>query len=154
MQYPRRSRMLDRMRRGEKVISFKLNFSCPRAVEMLGLYGFDAVWICQEHVPTDHSTMEAQIMAAKAHDIDCVVRVAKGSYSDYIRPLEADASAIMIPHLMSLEEAKQIVYHTKFHPIGRRALDGGNADGKFFALGEVREFAQGSAIKAIKQFDI
>ena len=29
-----------------------------------------------------------------------------------------------------------------------------NADGKFFALGEVREFAQGSAIKAIKQFDI
>ncbi len=134
MQYPRRSRMLDRMRRGEKVISFKLNFSCPRAVEMLGLYGFDAVWICQEHVPTDHSTMEAQIMAAKAHDIDCIVRVAKGSYSDYIRPLEADASAIMIPHLMSLEEAKEIANTVRFHPIGRRPVDGGNSDGLYCTL--------------------
>ena len=134
MQYPRKSRMLERMRRGEKVISFKLNFSCARGVEMVGLSGFDAVWICQEHVPTDHSTMEAQIMAAKAHDIDCIVRVAKGSYSDYIRPLEADASAIMIPHLMSLEEAKEIAHTVRFHPIGRRPVDGGNADGLYCML--------------------
>ena len=31
-------------------------------------------------------------MAAKAHDCDTIVRVAKGSYSDYIRPLESDAA--------------------------------------------------------------
>ena len=29
------------------------------------------------------------------------------------------------------EEAKKIVYYTKFQPIGRRPLDGGNADGKY-----------------------
>ena len=142
MQYPRKSRMLERMRRGEKVISFKLNCSCPRLAEMVGLNGFDAVWICQEHVPTDHSTMEAQIMAAKAHDMDCIVRVAKGSYSDYIRPLEADASAIMIPHLMSLEEAREIAYTVRFQPIGRRPVDGGNADGLYcqFEFKEYIEF--------------
>jgi 4-hydroxy-2-oxoheptanedioate aldolase len=134
MQYPRKSRMLERMRRGEKVISFKLNCSCPRLAEIVGLHGFDAVWICQEHVPTDHSTMEAQIMAAKAHDMDCIVRVAKGSYSDYIRPLEADASAIMIPHLMSLEEAREIANTVRFQPIGRRPVDGGNADGLYCLL--------------------
>jgi 4-hydroxy-2-oxoheptanedioate aldolase len=32
---------------------------------------------------------------------------------------------------MSLEEAKQVVYYTKFHPIGRRPIDGGNADGNY-----------------------
>ena len=142
MQYPRKSRMLERMRRGEKVISFKLNCACPRLAEMVGLNGFDAVWICQEHVPTDHSTMEAQIMAAKAHDMDCIVRVAKGSYSDYIRPLEADASAIMIPHLMSLEEAREIAHTVRFQPIGRRPVDGGNADGLYcqFEFKEYIEF--------------
>ena len=31
----------------------------------------------------------------------------------------------------AVEEAKKIVYFTKFHPIGRRPIDGGNADGKF-----------------------
>ena len=75
--------------------------------------------------------MESQILAAKAHDADCIVRVAKGSYSDYIRPLEADASGIMVPHLMSLEEAKEIVRMTRFQPLGLRPVDGGNADGLY-----------------------
>ena len=46
-------------------------------------------------------------------------------------PLEADSTGIMVPHLMSLEDAKQVVYYTKFHPIGRRPIDGGNADGAY-----------------------
>ena len=50
---------------------------------------------------------------------------------DYIRPLEADASGIMIPHLMSYEEAKEIVNTVRFQPLGRRPVDGGNADGLF-----------------------
>lgn len=131
---PRRSRMLDKMRSGKKVISYKLNFSCPRSAELAAMSGFDAIWICQEHVPTDFSTMEAQIMAAKSRDCDTIVRVAKGSYSDYIRPLESDASGIMIPHLMSLEEAEEIVHTVRFHPLGRRPVDGGNADGLYCKL--------------------
>ena len=39
--------------------------------------------------------------------------------------------AALSPGTMSLEEAKEIVYYTKFHPIGRRPLDGGNADGAY-----------------------
>jgi len=84
-----------------------------------------------EHVPSDYSEVENIIRAAKLYDCDVLTRVAKGSYNDFIRPLEADATAIMVPHLMSLEEAKQIVYFTKFHPVGRRPIDGGNCDGKF-----------------------
>ena len=143
MQYPRTSRVLDKMRRGEKVISYKFNLSCPRAVEIAALAGFDAAWICQEHVPTDFAVMEAQIMAAKSHDMDCIVRVPKGSYSDYIRPLEADAAGIMIPHLMSLEEAREIAHTVRFHPIGRRPVDGGNADGLYcrFDFKEYIKFA-------------
>ena len=132
---PRKSRLLEKMRAGKKTVSYKLNLSCPRAAEIAAISGVDSIWICQEHVPTDHATMCAQINAAKAHDCDCIVRVAKGSYSDYIRPLEADASGIMIPHLMSLEEAKEIVHTVRFHPLGRRPVDGGNADGLYCKFG-------------------
>ena len=131
MPTPRRSRVLDLIRSGKKALSYKSNLSCPRVAEIAGMHGFDALWICQEHVPTDQSTMENYIRAAKAYDMDTIVRVAKGSYSDYIRPLEADASAIMVPHLMSLDEAEYISRITKYKPIGRRPLDGGNADGMF-----------------------
>ena len=131
---PRRSRVLDKMRRGEQAVSYKCNFSCPREVELIGMAGFDAVWLCQEHVPTDNGTMENMIRAAKVHGMDAIVRVAKGSYSDWIRPLEADASGIIIPHLMSLEEAKFIAHTVRFQPIGRRPVDGGNADGLYGCL--------------------
>lgn len=131
---PRKSRMLEKMRSGKKVITYKLNLSCPRVAEIAAISGFDGIWICQEHVPTDQNTLTAQILAAKAYDCDCIVRVAKGCYSDYIRPLEADASAIMIPHLMSLAEAREIVRTVRFQPLGLRPVDGGNADGMYCQL--------------------
>jgi len=131
---PRKSRMLEKMRSGKKVITYKLNLSCPRVAEIAAISGFDGIWICQEHVPTDQNTLTAQILAAKAYDCDCIVRVAKGCYSDYIRPLEADASAIMIPHLMSLAEALEIVHTVRFQPLGLRPVDGGNADGMYCQL--------------------
>jgi 4-hydroxy-2-oxoheptanedioate aldolase len=42
-----------------------------------------------------------------------------------------DAAGIMVPHVMSLDDAKEIVRLTRFHPVGRRPLDGGNADGAY-----------------------
>jgi 4-hydroxy-2-oxoheptanedioate aldolase len=75
--------------------------------------------------------VEDAVRAAKIYDVDVLTRVSRGCYSDMCRPLEGDSTGVMVPHLMSLEEAKQIVYYTKFHPIGRRPLDGGNADGAY-----------------------
>jgi 4-hydroxy-2-oxoheptanedioate aldolase len=84
-----------------------------------------------EHVPNDWLSLENQIRAARVHDIDTIVRVARGSYSDYIRPLEADATGIIVPHVNSAEEARQIVDWVRFYPMGKRPLDGGSVDGQF-----------------------
>jgi 4-hydroxy-2-oxoheptanedioate aldolase len=92
------------------------------------------VWADLEHIANDWSLIERQVWAAKAHDLDVMVRVARGSYSDYVRPLELDAAGIMVPHVMSLDDAKQVVRMTRFHPIGRRPVDGGNADGAYTNL--------------------
>lgn len=127
----RKSRVLETMRSGKAAKSIKLNLDDPRIVEIAGMCGIDAVWLDMEHVPTDWHTIDEGIRAAKIYDVDTVVRVGKGSYSDYIRPLEADASGIIIPHLMSLKEAKDIVRTTRFHPLGLRPVDGGNADGAY-----------------------
>jgi len=129
------------MRAGKPALSYKSNLTCPRVAEIIGMAGFDALWICQEHVPTDGSAMENFVRAGKAHDMDVIVRVPKGSYSDYIHPLEVDAAGIMIPHLMSLEEAEYIVHTVRYMPIGRRPLDGGNADGLFCNM-DCREYTQ------------
>ena len=127
----RKSRVLEKLRAGKVANCTKLNLSDPRVSEIAGMVGFDSVWIDMEHVPTDWSSVENHVRAGKIYDTDVMVRVAKGSYSDFVRPLELDASGIMVPHVMSLQEAKEIVRMTRFHPIGRRPLDGGNADGGY-----------------------
>lgn len=128
------SRVLERLRSGETALCTKLNLGDSRVVEIAALSGFDCVWTDMEHVPNDWSVIEKQILAAKAYGVDIVVRVARGSYSDLVRPLEMDATGIMVPHVMSLADAKTIIRQTKFHPLGLRPLDGGNADGAFCLL--------------------
>jgi 4-hydroxy-2-oxoheptanedioate aldolase len=137
----RKSRVLRKLRNSELVSCFNLKFTDTRAVEIAALSGFDCLWLCMEHVGVDYSVVEHQIQAAKIHDVDCLVRVPKGSYSDYIIPLEQDAAGIMVPHVMSEKEAKQIVRTTRFHPLGRRPTDGGNADGNYGML-PFKEYTQ------------
>ena len=130
----RESKVLRKLRAGKVATSIKLNMADPRVAEIAAMCGFDCIWVDMEHVPNDFCTIENVIRAAKNYDTDVITRVAKGCYSDYIRPFEADSTGIMVPHVMSLKEAKEIVYYTKFHPIGRRPIDGGNADGKYCIL--------------------
>ncbi len=130
----RKSRVLKKLRSGETAFSFKLNFSCAREAELASMFGFDCIWVDVEHIANDWSVVEKQVWAAKTNDTDIMVRVSKGSYSDYIKPLELDAAGIMVPHVMSGEEAREVVRMTRFHPMGRRPVDGGNADSKFLAV--------------------
>lgn len=112
----------------------KINLSDPRAIEIAGLSGVDAVWLCGEHVLNDWINLENQIRAAHLFDMDSVVRVPKGSYSEYIKPLEGGASGIIIPNVTTATEALEIVEMVRFHPLGSRAIDGGNRDGGYASL--------------------
>jgi len=127
----RHSRLLRELNAGQNPCTLKLNLNDPRIVEMAGLAGASAVWLCNEHVPNDWTNLENQVRAAKLHDLDSIVRVSKGSYSDYVKPFEMDATAIMVPHVGTADEARKIVEMTRFMPLGRRPIDGGNIDGGF-----------------------
>lgn len=127
----RPSKVLEKLRAGKVANATKVNSSDPRLVELVGLMGFDCCWLDMEHVGNSYTTIENQIYAAKSQNIDSVVRTTRGCYSNHVRPLEMDASGIMVPHVMNLEDAKQVVRMSKFYPIGRRPVDSGNSDGKY-----------------------
>ncbi len=130
----RPSRILKDSANGKLATCVKSNLHDPRVIELAGMAGFSAVWLCNEHVPGDWAAIEHGVRAAKIHDLDVIVRIAKGSYSDYIKPLECDAAGIMVPHVTSAQEAREVVDKCRFRPLGNRALDGGNVDGGFCQL--------------------
>ncbi|MCB1211872.1 MAG: aldolase [Verrucomicrobiales bacterium] len=137
----RSSRILREVRSGQKATVLKLNLIDPRIVELAGLAGASAVWLCNEHVPNDWLNLEHQIRAAKLHDLDTIVRVSKGSYSDYIKPFEADATGIMVPHISNADEARKVVEMVRCHPLGKKPMDAGNMDGLFCQI-PLTDYAQ------------
>jgi 4-hydroxy-2-oxoheptanedioate aldolase len=138
----RPSRVLQKLRAGQVVTCFKANLADSRAIEIIAMTGFDCIWTDMEHVANDWGVIEKQILAGKVFNADVMVRISRGGYSDYIKPLELDASGIMVPHIMSLQDAKNVVRMTRFHPIGRRPVDGGNADGAYCNIDILDYFKQ------------
>jgi 4-hydroxy-2-oxoheptanedioate aldolase len=135
------SRVLERIKGGYVATCTKLNTYDSRVAAIAALAGFDCIWVDLEHVPNSISDIEKLILASKAYDTDIITRVKRGSYSDLIHPLESDSTGIMVPHVMSLDDAKTIQYYTKFHPIGRRPLDSGNADG-LYGMKNTKEYME------------
>ena len=127
----RESVVLNKLRAGKTVNCIKVGLSDSRGVEIAGMCGVDCVWVDMEHATPDWDHVEKMILAGKTQNTDIMVRTPRGSYSDLIKPLELDASGIMVPHIMSAADAKNIVRQTKFHPIGRRPIDAGNNDGAY-----------------------
>lgn len=133
--------VLRKLRAGEAIWCAKTNLTDPSVIEIMGHLGIHCVWLDIEHVPIDLQTIHHQVRTAKMMGMDSLVRVAKGSYSDWIRPLEMDATGIMVPHCMSGEEARHIVRTVRFQPQGLRPWDGGNSDGPF-CLKPAKEYHQ------------
>lgn len=137
----RKSKILQLLRSGQTASCFKVNLKDTQSVEIAAQSGFDCVWVDLEHIGQEWSVIASHVWATKAHDVDLMVRVPRGSYSDYVKPLELDATGILVPHIMGVEDAKKVIRMTRFHPIGRRPIDGGNADGAYTAM-DFNEYLQ------------
>lgn len=98
-----------------------------KVVDMMGVVGFDGVWIEHEHSDFDHSELSQMILAARAHDMDSIVRTPRTGYTSTAKVLEAGATGIIVPHCMNAEDARGIVRDAKFAPLGMRAM-GGSVD--------------------------
>ena len=139
----RESTILKKLRAGEVVNCVTVNTCSPRLVQMAGMIGFDCVWLDLEHSANDWTQVEYSILAAKAHGMDSFVRTPRGGYNNYIKPLELDATGIMVPHVMDADDARGIIRTTRFPPIGRRPIDSGNADGAF-AMMNMKQYIENS----------
>ncbi len=127
----RRSRVLEKLRRGE-YITMVQSWVIPhwKIVDIMGFVGFDSVWIEHEHSDFSYGELSQMILAARAHDMDSVVRVERTGYNDIIKPLEAGATGLVLPHCMSGEDARSIVREAKFSPLGMRG-SGGSTDSDY-----------------------
>ncbi|MCD4823474.1 MAG: hypothetical protein K8S55_02625 [Phycisphaerae bacterium] len=148
----KKSIVCEKMRKGEVILTAKMNFMNPNLAELIGHMGFDCLWICNEHQGIDRSLLENIIRTAKITDMDMLIRTGHGSHTDLIQPLEMGAQGLMIPHIKSAEQVKQIVHEAKFHPLGLRGMDcvNGDADQGMASVDEYIEFARNNTFLAVQ----
>lgn len=119
---------------GEPVLAAKSNFNSPAIVEMMGMIGFDCLWICNEHLyPTDEM-LDHLVRAARASGMDVMLRRNMAGYHELLRPLEMGVHGFMIPRVTDPAYLQKVVANVKFPPVGNRGLDGVNADADFGLL--------------------
>lgn len=114
----------DRMKRGP-VFGIACFTGAPCAVEAIGNWGFDFVYLDLEHTPLSvGSEIERQIMAARLAGVPSVVRLTSADEVEIRKILEMGAEGVVIPHIRTRAEAELCVRAAKFPPHGRRGAEG------------------------------
>jgi 2-keto-3-deoxy-L-rhamnonate aldolase RhmA len=127
----RTNRVLEKLRRNEPVWVATL-WTVPhwKIVEMMGIAGFDCVWLEMEHSDFTLEQMSQMILAARATGMETMVRIPRGSYNEVIKPLEAGAGGLLLPHVTGAADAQEFVRMAKFSPLGWRGM-GGSVDNQY-----------------------
>ena len=124
----RPSRIKHKLAQNEPVLITTLHLADGAVFELASLLGFDGLWLDMEHHAHSMETAQQLMRAARVGHADMLVRPAKGEFMRMGRVLEAGAQGIMYPRCDNAAEAAEVVKWAKFPPLGKRGLDGGNAD--------------------------
>jgi 2-keto-3-deoxy-L-rhamnonate aldolase RhmA len=116
----------ERMQRGELAVG--MGVRGMRGIEVARVMktaGYDYLFIDLEHGATSVETTFQICVAALDAGIAPLVRVPNGEHALGTRCLDSGALGVVIPHVDSADEARQIADAFRFAPAGHRSLGGG-----------------------------
>jgi 4-hydroxy-2-oxoheptanedioate aldolase len=89
-------------------------------VELIGLAGFDTVVLDMEHGAYELDNIGPVILAARARQLEPLVRVRWNEPALIGAALDAGAAGVIVPHVQSAADARAVVAAGRFPPIGAR----------------------------------
>ena len=109
-------------------LSIGMGVKAMRSVEIARIMktaGYDWLFIDLEHGPTSVETAYAISVAALDAGIAPIVRVPHGELALATRCLDGGALGIVIPHVDTAAEARDMVQAFRYAPLGKRSIAGG-----------------------------
>jgi 4-hydroxy-2-oxoheptanedioate aldolase len=116
-----RDNKLKRMfREGRMAVGITPPFQTPEAVELVGLAGFDFVFVDGEHTPLTPESCQALVRAAQLVEIEPVVRVPSNDPAVILSYLEVGTLTIQVPHVNTADDARRAIAAVRYPPRGVR----------------------------------
>lgn len=88
-------------------------------VELLALAGVDFICLDAEHAPLDRLALDRMIAMARALSLPCLVRIAASRPEAIMQAFDMGAGGVVVPHVASVEMARDIARWAHFGHGGR-----------------------------------
>jgi 2-keto-3-deoxy-L-rhamnonate aldolase RhmA len=142
----------DRLRAGDVLSGTWIKTPHPHVVEVLALSPLDVLVLDAEHAPFDRRDLDAGIMAARAGGKPILVRPASSSHEHILNALDCGADGVIVPHIRSADEAREIVRACHYVPGGRGFAGSSRAAG-YTTLGMAKHRATAKDVIVIAQIE-
>lgn len=109
----------ERLRAGDLLAGTWLKTPHPNVVEVLALSSLDVLVLDAEHAPFDRASLDMCILAGRAAGKPLLVRPASSAHEQTLNVLDCGADGVIVPHVRSAVEAKDIVRACHYVPGGR-----------------------------------
>ncbi|KAM0332347.1 hypothetical protein ACHAQA_002624 [Verticillium albo-atrum] len=109
-------------------VASTLSIKLVKSVEIVGIAktaGFDGILIDMEHSSFDLETTNQLCVAALYAGISPIVRAPSKDPFFVSRILDGGALGVIVPHIRSVQDARDVVAAAKFQPIGHRSSTNG-----------------------------
>ena len=117
-----RSLLRKKLEKGEVAFGALIEEPATQIAEILGLLGFDYLYIDCQHSPMSLESVAQLIKAAELRGMTPLVRVPQNLPEIIIRYLDMGAMGIIVADMDSVEEAQKAVRAVKYPPKGQRGL--------------------------------
>ena len=114
----------------ERLVGSFIKTPTSHAIEILGDLGFDFVVIDEEHAPLDRMSIDIALLAARASNVAGIVRVAEAKAASILSALDCGAVGVLVPHVLSVERAKEIASWSRYRG-GKRGYSGSARAGRY-----------------------
>jgi 2-keto-3-deoxy-L-rhamnonate aldolase RhmA len=110
-----------RLKQGELVVgTFISEVRNPNVAYMLAQAGFDFFVLDNEHGSFGVETVSNMVAAARGSGVEVVVRIPEIRRETILKPLDTGAAGLLVPQVNTPEQARELVWHAKYPPIGNR----------------------------------
>jgi 4-hydroxy-2-oxoheptanedioate aldolase len=131
----RNSKILAKHRAGQRANLCMLGHFIPPFIAFAAHFGYDGIWLDLEHRAFDPREVQALLAFCHLYDIDCLLRPATRDKAQLYRYYEDGATGLVIPHVNTAEEARELVQKVKFPPIGDRGSNPTGLEADFGTTG-------------------
>src|SRR5438105_10157174 len=111
-----------RVRAGEVLLGTFLQLASPLATEIVAQAGFDWLLVDLEHGSGSETTLLAELQAMSGSHVHPFVRVESAERLRIGRALDAGARGIMVPRIVSAEDAESVARFLRYPPQGVRGV--------------------------------